>query len=129
MGMQASMTMPRAAGMLMIFSGVAQVAQAVLSNRKQSCNATIAPSGTFVPEAGGHGSIAVNVPPTCFWQAQSDAEWLQLTPPGPMLGPGVVQFTSLPAPAGSVRTAVVTLSGVAGSKLKGDSSVAVKQGR
>jgi hypothetical protein len=127
--MQVGGAMPRTAPMMILFSGAAQIAQVVLTNRKQGCTPMIAASGTRVPEAGGHGSIAVNIGGACFWQAQSDAEWVQVKTEGPVMGPGVVQFTVSPASAGMVRTAIVTLSGIAGSKVRGDVQVVIKQGQ
>ncbi len=129
MGMQAGTAMPRAAGMAMIVSGGAQIAQNVLASRKQGCVLTLATAGTQIPEAGGQGVIAVNAPPSCLWQAHSDSEWLQINSEGPMIGAGIVKYSAAAASHGLLRTGVVSISGVANTKVKGTTSITVQQGQ
>ena len=129
MGMQAGTVMPRASGMIALLSGGAQIAQLLASSRKQGCVILLATAGTQIPETGGPGVIAVNAPPSCLWQAQSDAEWLQINAGGPMMGPGIVKYTAAPASAGMLRTGVISIAGVAGAKVKGKTSTTVRQGQ
>ena len=129
MGMQAGSIMPRASGMIALLSGGAQIAQLLATSRKQGCVILLATAGTQIPEAGGQGVIAVNAPPSCLWQAQSDAEWLQVTGGGPMMGPGIVKYTAAPASAGMLRTGVISIGGIAGAKVKGKTSTTIRQGQ
>ena len=129
MGMQAGTAMPRAAGLVTLLSGGAQIAQIIVANRKQGCAITLATAGTQIPEAGGQGVIAVNAPPACLWQAQSDADWLQIDTGGPMIGPGIVKYTATAAGAGKLRTGVITIGGIASTKVRGKTSITVRQGQ
>ena len=128
MGMQAGTMAPRAAGMIAMLTGGAQIAQIVANSRKQGCAILIATAGAQIPEAGGQGVIAVSAPPTCLWQAQSDADWLQIDAAGPMMGPGIVKYTATAASHGMLRTGVVSITGVAGNKVKGKTSTTLRQG-
>jgi len=129
MGMQAGSAMPRAAGFAMLFSGTAQITQAILANRKPACSVTMATAATQLPETGGQGVIAVSAPPSCLWQANSDAAWLQINTEGPMMGPGIVRYTTAPATPGMLRTGVINVVGVDNSKVKGKTSITVRQGQ
>ena len=129
MGMQAETAMPRAAGKAMLLSGTAQLAQVILANRKPGCTLTLATAGTQIPEAGGQGVIAVNTPPSCLWQARSDADWLHIVTDCPMMGPGIVRYATAPASAGMLRTGVINIVGVANNKVKGKTSITVRQGQ
>jgi hypothetical protein len=128
MGMQAGAAMPRAAGMLTLLSGGAQIAQAIVTARKQGCGITLATVEAQIPEDGGQGVIAVNAPPNCLWRARSDADWLQINAEGPVIGPGIVKYTAAAAGAGMLRTGVIDIVGVANVKVKGKTSITVRQG-
>jgi len=129
MGMQAGTLMPRASGMVALLTGSAQIAQIIVLNRKQGCIITLETAGTQLSEAGGQGVIAVNAPPSCLWQAQSDADWLQITSGGPMMGPGIIKYTATPASAGLLRTGDINIVGLAGAKVRGKTSTAIRQGQ
>jgi hypothetical protein len=129
MGVQAETAMPRAAGMAMLVSGTVQIAQIILANRRPGCTLTLATDSARTPESGGHGVIAVNAPPTCLWQARSDADWLSIDTDGPVMGPGIVKYTAAAASAGMLRTGVINIIGIANIKLKGKTSVSVRQGQ
>jgi hypothetical protein len=53
MGMQAGTVMPRAAGMVSLLTGGAQIAQILVSSRKQGCAIMVASAGLQIPEGGG----------------------------------------------------------------------------
>ena len=129
MGMQAETAMPRSAGIAMLLSGTAQLATVILANRKSGCTLTLATAGTQIPEAGGQGVIAVNAPASCLWQPHSEADWLQINTEGPMIGPGIVKYTAAPTSAGILRTGVISMIGIANSKVRGKTSVTVRQGQ
>jgi hypothetical protein len=129
MGMQAGTVMPRAAGMVSLLTGGAQIVQIIANSRKQGCAILLATAGTQIPEAGGQGVIAVNAPPTCLWQSQSDSDWLQINTGGPMMGPGIIKYTASAASAGMLRTGVISITGIAGTRVKGKPSTTIRQGQ
>jgi hypothetical protein len=129
LGMQAGMAMPRMAPAASLLAAGTQVAQMILTSRKQACSITLGAAATPIPQAGGQGVIAVNAPPSCLWQANSDADWLQINTDGPMIGPGIVRYTATAAGSGVLRSGVVTIAGSANIKVKGQTSITVRQGR
>ena len=75
-----------------------------------SCSYTLGPgSGTSVPAAGASGSITVTTAPGCFWSADSDSGFLQITGGFSGAGPGTVQFTALPS-LGAPRVGHITVA-------------------
>jgi hypothetical protein len=128
MSMQAGSVMPRVVGMATLLSGGAQIAQIIVQSRKQGCAILLASAGLQLPEAGGQGVIAVSAPLTCLWQAQSDSDWLQITSGGPAMGPGIVKYAASPASAGMLRTGVISITGIAGAKVRGNTSTTIRQG-
>ncbi len=112
LGAQAGMAMPRSAGLILLVSGGAQIAQIVAANCKQSCFITLDATSARVPVAGGMGSFVVKAPPSCMWQPQSTSEWLQIENGNPVVGTGIVRYTAS-ADTGAGRSGVITIAGIA----------------
>jgi hypothetical protein len=127
MGGQLAMAMPRAAGLLAMVAGGAQVAQVIVANRKQSCSISLDSTNLQIPAAGSQGSFAVRASPSCMWQAQSNEEWLHVDSDSPMVGSGLVRYT-VAAGTGARRSGVITIAGIAKMTMKGKTSLTVTQG-
>jgi hypothetical protein len=123
---QAGMAMPRSAGMMVLVAGSAQIAQIIAANHKPSCTIALDSTSAKIPAAGGQGTILVKASPSCLWQAQSNADWLQIDGASPTMGPGAVRFT---APASeSTRSAMITIATIVKTTVTGKASVTLSQG-
>ena len=123
-GAQTAIMMPRTAGIMVLLSGGAQIAQAIAANRKQSCSIALDSTSKKAPAGGGTGVLVVRASPSCLWIAQSDAEWLKVEGEGPMVGSAVVRYT---VAAGQRRMGVITIAGIAKGTVKGATSLKVVQ--
>jgi subtilisin family serine protease len=75
------------------------------------CSYSLTPSSRLIPAAGGVGSMNVNVPANCGWEADIDNNWIIPTSTIIGTGPGTFSYQVSPNPTRTTRQATVTVGG------------------
>ena len=76
------------------------------------CGASLAPSSTTLPAAGGSVDVTVTATAGCLWQASSNAAWLGIGAGGVSSGNGTVTIQAAPNLQTAGRSGTVTIAGL-----------------
>jgi hypothetical protein len=76
------------------------------------CVVTLSTTVASFAAAGGTGTVSVQAPAGCAWQADSGASWIWSAQPTSGSGNGTYGYTVIPNTTGASRTGVVIIGGV-----------------
>jgi Viral BACON domain/Putative binding domain, N-terminal len=93
-------------------TATAQIAGQVFTVTQSSldCAYTITPSEVIVASSDGKGTVAINAPAGCAWNAQTSVDWITILGPPAGTGPGTVSYAVQPN-QGAARTGTAQIAG------------------
>ncbi len=97
-------------GTLTIGGQTFTVSQAAASSTTGPCAVTLPVKTASFSASGGTGTLTVDAPAGCAWQASSGAGWIWESQPVSGTGNGTVTYTII-ANTGAARTGVITVGG------------------
>jgi hypothetical protein len=83
----------------------------VVFDASPPCDYSVSPTTQSFAAGGGGGTIDVTTGAKCSWTAVSNGSWLVVASKGSISGKDKVNFSALPNPSGSARTATLTVAG------------------
>jgi hypothetical protein len=100
----------------------------VLTSRTGGCKVTVSPSAASFPAAGGSGSLEVNAPRVCAWEAVAGVDWIQIKSGAQGMGPGSVSYAVVPSTGNSPeRSGEILVGSPIGIPIRGRFSQRVTQ--